>query len=283
MVESAAFPGGYYRNAFEAPHESQDSGSSAQIDTEVTASENSTTPARKRINLNPDDEDPYGVRRQAIPLYNMSQSESKDLIHRLKRELEQTKIVLKNAELLNVRSTSRGWNRNILETPAPSEKQYRAALLKNKFADIILKAREKTLPQNSNKGDPEKLRKEREELELQMQKERARLQAEAEAAEDARRQAEAEAAAEAAAESKHGANCGDQRERFLEDLEMLSSSAPEQLPSSVDETSPERGLDPLGSFNFRGINPLEQLGLYMKQDDDDEEGPEAPIARAGLV
>ncbi|KAH0856001.1 hypothetical protein HID58_084262 [Brassica napus] len=279
MVESAAFPGGYYRNAFEAPHESQDSGSSAQIDTEVTASENSTTPARKRINLNPDDEDPYGVRRQAIPLYNMSQSESKDLIHRLKRELEQTKIVLKNAELLNVRSTSR----NILETPAPSEKQYRAALLKNKFADIILKAREKTLPQNSNKGDPEKLRKEREELELQMQKERARLQAEAEAAEDARRQAEAEAAAEAAAESKHGANCGDQRERFLEDLEMLSSSAPEQLPSSVDETSPERGLDPLGSFNFRGINPLEQLGLYMKQDDDDEEGPEAPIARAGLV
>lgn len=87
--------------------------------------------------------------------------------------------------------------------------------------------------QNSNKGDPEKLRKEREELELKKKKgclyykvtwsllrvtsfyvllteknfyfvlaERARLQAEAEAAEDARRQAEAEAAAEAAAESK---------------------------------------------------------------------------------
>ncbi|XP_048595247.1 transcription factor GTE8-like isoform X2 [Brassica napus] len=627
MVESAAFPGGYYRNAFEAPDESsQGSGSSAQIDTEVTASQNSTTPARKRINLNPDDEDPYGVRRQVIPLYNMSQSERKELIHRLKEELEQTKIVLKNAELLNVRSiTSRGWNRgssgkfeslpdtalmkqcdtllkklwshphswvfqapvdvvklnlpdyltiikhpmdlgtvkknlasglyssphefaadvrltftnamtynppghdvhimadilsklfesrwkaiekklpavtlepseerrtaisvppskkrkmaspvretaeerhrlgrqleslleelpaqiidflkkhsssrgevaeedeieididvlgdevllalqklmdeyvkgkeakqsgvepldrpsnsslqrggsqilnemaveyvggneppisgtssessssedqsddakpmiqessskipetanaeaqrdederiddlleesagapeqqkpssdesdsqhdgNILETPAPSEKQYRAALLKNKFADIILKAREKTLPQNSNKGDPEKLRKEREELELQMKKERARLQAEAEAAEDARRQAEAEAAAEAAAESKRKRELEreaarqallkmeqtveiNENSRFLEDLEMLSSSAPEQLPSSVDETSPERGLDALGSFNFRGINPLEQLGLYMKQDDDEEE-PEAPRA-----
>ncbi|CAN6853469.1 unnamed protein product [Brassica oleracea] len=156
---------------------------------------------------------------------------------------------------------------NILETPAPSEKQYRAALLKNKFADIILKAREKTLPQlNSNKGDPEKLRKEREELELQMKKERARLQAEAEAAEDARRQTEAEAAAEAAAESKRKRELEreaarqallkmeqtveiNENSRFLEDLEMLSSSAPEQLPSSVDETSPERGLDPLGSFN----------------------------------
>ncbi|WZZ84515.1 hypothetical protein YC2023_113094 [Brassica napus] len=160
--------------------------------------------------------------------------------------------------------------RNVLETPAPSEKQYRAALLKNKFADIILKAREKTLPQ----------------------RERARLQAEAEAAEDARRQAEAEAAAEAAAESKRKRELEreaarqallkmeqtveiNENSRLLEDLEMLSSSAPEQLPSSVDETSPERGLDPLGSFNFRGINPLEQLGLYMKQDDD-EEVPEAP-------
>lgn len=63
--------------------------------------------------------------------------------------------------------------------------------------------------------------------------------------------------------------------RFLEDLEMLSSSAPEQLPSSAEETSPERPLDALGSFNLRGSNPLEQLGLYMKQDDDEEE-PEAP-------
>jgi len=181
---------------------------------------------------------------------------------------------------------------NMLETPAPSEKQYRAALLKNKFADIILKAREKTLPQNSNKGDPEKLRKEREELELKKKKERARLQAEAEAAENARRQAEAEAAAEAAAESKRQREVEreaarqallkmektveiNENSRFLEDLEMLRSSVPEQLLSSVDEISPERTLDALGSFNLGGMNPLEQLGLYMKQDDDEDE-PEAP-------
>uniref|UniRef100_A0A1J3J2W5 Transcription factor GTE8 n=1 Tax=Noccaea caerulescens TaxID=107243 RepID=A0A1J3J2W5_NOCCA len=181
---------------------------------------------------------------------------------------------------------------NILETPASSEKRYRAALLKNRFADIILKAREKTLPQNSIKGDPERLRKEREELELQKKKERARLQAEAEAAEDARRQAEAEAAAEAAAESKRKRELEreaarqallkmektveiNENSRFLEDLEMLSSSVPEQLPSSADEISPERPLDALGSFNLRGSNPLEQLGLYMKQDDDEEEA-EAP-------
>ncbi|XP_010425469.1 PREDICTED: transcription factor GTE8 [Camelina sativa] len=700
MVESAAFPGGYYRNTFEAPNESEGSGSSAQIDTEVTASENSTTPARKCIMLNPNDEDPYGVQRQVISLYNMTQSERRDLIYRLKMELEQTKIVLRNAELQRMNpvamsstsdrvgfssahklssrasntkkpsdfamgsgkkvrhqtGTSRGWNRgtsgkfesskepmtstpnitlmkqcdtllkklwshphswvfqapvdvvklnipdyltiiehpmdlgtvkknlasglyssphefaadvrltftnamtynppghdvhimgdilsklfearwktiekklpacsmqtlpaislelndegkaaisvpptkkrkmaspirecvpepvkplmsaeerhklgrqleslldelpahiidflkkhssnggeiaedeieididvlsdevlvtlqnlldeyiqnkeakqanvepceielingsgpstssvqrgneladeyvggneppisrsssdsesgssedlsddakpmvqddsakmpetanseaqrdentriefegsqstgaleqmdicsqqkpgtdesdgqhegNMLETPASSEKRYRAALLKNRFADIILKAREKPLPQNGIKGDPERLRKEREELELQKKKEKARLQAEAKAAEDARRQAEAEAAAEAAAEAKRKREVEreaarqallkmektveiNENSRFLEDLEMLSSSAPEQLPSSADETSPERPLDALGSFNLRGSNPLEQLGLYMKQDDDEEE-PEA--------
>ena len=60
--------------------------------------------------------------------------------------------------------------------------------------------------------------------------------------------------------------------RFLKDLEMLRTAPPEQLPSSVDETSPERSEDGLGSFKFVGTNPLEQLGLYMKVDEDEEEG-----------
>ncbi|CAN6464198.1 unnamed protein product [Victoria cruziana] len=76
------------------------------------------------------------------------------------------------------------------------DKLYRAALLRSRFADTILKAREKTLDQG-DKGDPEKLRREREELERKKREEKARLQAEAKAAEDARRQAEAAAAAEA--------------------------------------------------------------------------------------
>ena len=58
---------------------------------------------------------------------------------------------------------------------------------------------------------------------------------------------------------------------FFEDLEMLRCAPAEQLPSSVDETSPDHLQDGLGSFNFRGINPLEQLGLYMKEDDEEEE------------
>lgn len=65
--------------------------------------------------------------------------------------------------------------------------------------------------------------------------------------------------------------------RLLEDLEMLRTAPVEHLPSSVDETSPDHSQDGLGSFKFGGSNPLEQLGLYMKEDDE-EEDPEPPSA-----
>lgn len=69
----------------------------------------------------------------------------------------------------------------------------------------------------------------------------------------------------------------DETSRFLEDLEMLRTVAPEQLLSSVDEISPEhQSQDGLGSFNFGGTNPLEQLGLYMKVDEVEEEEDEPP-------
>lgn len=60
--------------------------------------------------------------------------------------------------------------------------------------------------------------------------------------------------------------------RFLKDLEMLRTAPAEQLPSFVDETSPDHSQDGLGGFKFGGSNPLEQLGLYMKVDEEEEEG-----------
>ncbi|XP_052189164.1 transcription factor GTE8 isoform X1 [Diospyros lotus] len=176
------------------------------------------------------------------------------------------------------------------ERQVSPERLYRAAVLKNRFADTILKAREKTLGQRE-KGDPEKQCREREELEMQKRKEKARLQAEAKAAEDARRQAEAKAAAEAKRKRELEREAARQallkmektveineNSRFLEDLEMLSAAPAEQLPSSVDETSPDHSVDGLGSFKFRCSNPLEQLGLFMKLDEEEEEvdPPNAP-------
>ncbi|MCL7023218.1 hypothetical protein MKW94_006149 [Papaver nudicaule] len=193
----------------------------------------------------------------------------------------------RNPALVEANSSQDGESA-LSERQVSPDKLYRAALLRSRFADTILKAREKTLGQGE-KIDPEKFRRE-EELERLKKEEKARLLAEAKAAEDARRQAEMQAAAEAAAEAKRkrelereaarqalqkmektveiNENC-----RFLEDLEMLRSGpSAELLPSSVDETSPDHSEDIMGSFNFQGMtNPLERLGLYMKMDDDEEE------------
>ncbi|KAJ8467417.1 hypothetical protein OPV22_029969 [Ensete ventricosum] len=177
---------------------------------------------------------------------------------------------------------------------APSERQlspeklYRAALLRSRFADTILKAREKTLDQR----DPEKLRREREALERRKREEKARLQAEAKAAEEAQRLAEAEAAAQAAAEAKRRREFEREAARqallqmektveinesslFLKDLDMLRTVTGEHLPNSVGETSPDHSPEGISGFKLGGSNPLEQLGLYMKVDDDDDEDEDA--------
>ncbi|KAL9691780.1 hypothetical protein QQ045_012206 [Rhodiola kirilowii] len=166
------------------------------------------------------------------------------------------------------------------------DKLYRAALLKNRFADTILKAREKTLKEGE-KIDPEQLRREKEELELLQKKEKERLQAEAKAADDAKKRAEEEAAAEAKRKRDLEREAARQallemektveineNARILHDLEMLRVVPIEQLLNSDVKTSPEHADGGLGGFNFGGNNPLEQLGLYMKQEDDDEEPAE---------
>ncbi|KAF5183370.1 Transcription factor gte8-like protein [Thalictrum thalictroides] len=199
-----------------------------------------------------------------------------------------------NAKLISFEADSREDEGNTLpERKVSPEKSYRVALLINRFADTIFKAREKTLNQGE-KGDPEKLRREREELERQQREEKARLQAEAKAAEDARRQVEAKAAAEAAAEAKRKRELDREAARqaliqmektveinvncqFLEDLEMLRSVPAPHLPLA-EVTSPDHFSDGMGGFKLQGSNPLEQLGLYMKMDDEEEEEAEPVCA-----
>ncbi|KAL1203982.1 Transcription factor GTE10 [Cardamine amara subsp. amara] len=191
------------------------------------------------------------------------------------------------------------------EETAPSERQispekrYRAALLKNRFADTIMKAREKALTKGE-KGDPEKLRREREEFEKRLREEKVRLEAEAKAAEEDRRKAKAEAAEKLRREREQEREAARQAlqkmektveinegRRFMEDLEMLRATGAEgdQLPTLMDEMSPKLSQDMLGSFKMEGNNnPLEQLGLYMKMDDDEgEEEDDQPQFSQGEV
>ncbi|XP_020111446.1 transcription factor GTE9-like isoform X2 [Ananas comosus] len=176
------------------------------------------------------------------------------------------------------------------ERQVSPDKLYRAALLRSRFADTIIRAREKTLNQ-SEKGDPEKLQREREELERQKREEKARLLAEAKAAEDARRQAEAQAAAEAKRQRELEREAARQAllkmeksveiddSHILKDLEMLSTAPADHMLSSADETSPDHSPDGMGGLKLGGSNPLEQLGLYMKVDEEEEEEEEGEPRR----
>ncbi|KAK8914068.1 Transcription factor GTE9 [Platanthera zijinensis] len=172
---------------------------------------------------------------------------------------------------------------------APSERQvspdklYRAALLRSRFADTILKAREKTLDQDERR-DPERLRQEREALERQQREERARLQAEAKAAEDARLKAEAEAAAEAKRRREQEREASrlallqmektveiNENSLFLKDLEMLRTApADHNIPGSTVDANLDCSNQAIDCFRLDGCNPLEQLGLFIKADDDEE-------------
>ena len=60
--------------------------------------------------------------------------------------------------------------------------------------------------------------------------------------------------------------------QFLEDLEMLRVVPAEHVPISVDERSPDPSQDGMGGFKFGACNPLEQFGLFMKDDEEEEEG-----------
>lgn len=58
---------------------------------------------------------------------------------------------------------------------------------------------------------------------------------------------------------------------FLKDLDMLRTVPGEHLPNSIGETSPDHSPEGISGFELGGSNPLEQLGLYMKVEVDDDE------------
>ncbi|KAJ6760872.1 TRANSCRIPTION FACTOR GTE10 [Salix purpurea] len=122
-------------------------------------------------------------------------------------------------------------------------------------------------PSCGEKCDPEKLQKEKEEFERRQQEGKLHqcMQSQPQLLENRTKQFSCSLQMEKTVDINENS-------QFMEDLEMLRAAQDEQLPSFVEETSPDLSLNRLGSFKLQGSNnPLEQLGLYMKEDDDDEE------------
>ncbi|KAG5534756.1 hypothetical protein RHGRI_022763 [Rhododendron griersonianum] len=78
---------------------SEGSGSSGQVDAEIFVSEGSSAPMRKCISLNYPMHDGFAVPIQALPLSKMSSSQRKDLVLRLRDELERIRSLQKRVEM----------------------------------------------------------------------------------------------------------------------------------------------------------------------------------------
>lgn len=176
----------------------------------------------------------------------------------------------------------------------------RAAMLKSRFADTIWKAQQKTLLNHGDKGDPARMQHEREKLEKQQQEEKARIESQVKAAEAAVRmkaeaelrmqQARAEAdvkiqreraeaelkvrrerereAARLALQKMEKTVDIDENSRFFKDLENLGYSQPVYL--DMPDEIVANFMDAVEQQCVLG-NPLAKLGLFMKEDDLDED------------
>ncbi|KAI3454990.1 hypothetical protein Pfo_011653 [Paulownia fortunei] len=233
------------------------------------------------------------VAKNSVPANTVNESEGPRVAHKesdggdpnsgdsLNRHAEQN--ALSNSSTIEPNCRQEGES-GLPDRQVSPEKLYRAALLRSRFADIIIKAQENTV-EKGERPDPEKLKFETEELERRRREEKARLKAEAKAAEEARRKAEEEAAAEAKRKRELEREAARQalqkmektvdineNSKFMEDLEMFRAAPDEQLESFIEKGSPENSQNGLGSFKFpASSNPLEQLGLYMKNEEEDEE------------
>ncbi|XP_007025229.2 PREDICTED: transcription factor GTE12 [Theobroma cacao] len=137
------------------------------------------------------------------------------------------------------------------------KKALRAAMLRSRFADTILKAKQKRLLDHGDKVDPVKMQQQKEKLERRQREEKAKIEAQIRAA-------------EAAAKMKAEVELKKQREREREAarnaLQQMEKTAEiEQNVEILKELEMLIGFSLSNNWHGRK-NPLHQLGLFMKDE-----------------
>ncbi|XP_074330712.1 transcription factor GTE12-like isoform X1 [Apium graveolens] len=188
--------------------------------------------------------------------------------------------------------TAEGWM-TASDLQLSPKKALRAAMLKSRFADTILKAKQKTLLDHVEKVDPKELRQQKEKLERQQQEEKARIEAQIKAAEVAFslraqeelkiRERERDAARIALQKMEKTVEIGDDP-NILKEFNMFSQSMPSnQLVNGSDKSLVLLEASQGGQLG----NILEQLGLFMKDDhidyEDEEDGLFLHDRKEGLM
>ncbi|KAF8411105.1 hypothetical protein HHK36_003644 [Tetracentron sinense] len=185
--------------------------------------------------------------------------------------------VCHSSQFVTLATAAEEWTNPLYDDQLSPSKALRAAMLKNRFADTILKAQQKTLLDHGKKGDLVKLQQERERLERKQREEKARIEAQIRAAEAAsrmraeaklkmQREREREAARIALQKMEKTVEI-DENQAILKDLEMLDGC----LVSDHVLNSEEFG-NILGALDGGHLGkPLERLGLFMKDDNMEED------------
>ncbi|KAJ9153239.1 hypothetical protein P3X46_026703 [Hevea brasiliensis] len=218
-----------------------------------------------------------GIKRESMSTSQMSKSDpdSDGAVSALDDE---------NACLSSQRMTSatdvtsgEGLGPPIYDVQLSPTKALRAAIVRHRFAETILKAQHKTLLDHGDKGDPVKMQQEKERLERRQREEKAWIEAQIRAAEAAsrmreeielkkQREKEREAARIALQKMEKTADI-EQNLEILKELEKLSGGSLSYhfRIGSKRVTNGEMEAAYTGS-------PLERLGLFIKDDiwDEDE-------------
>ncbi|MFQ6669320.1 hypothetical protein Gotur_034625 [Gossypium turneri] len=179
-----------------------------------------------------------------------------------------------------------GFSTPIFDAQMSPKKALRAAMLKSRFAETILKAQKKTLLDHGDKADPVKLQQERERLEQRQREEKAKIEAQIRAAEYAakmkaeselkkQREREREAARLAMQKMEKTAEI-EQNLEILKELETLLGCC---LYSNQfygrKSGACERVIEGGAYGMIKGENPLHKLGLFFKdeyfEDEEDED------------
>ncbi|CAI0452044.1 unnamed protein product [Linum tenue] len=171
------------------------------------------------------------------------------------------------------------WRSDVVEAHQMSPKRaLRAAIIKERFAYTILKAKHKTLLDHGDKAESIKMKREKERLERMHHEEKARIEAQIKEAEAAsqrqqemelkeQRQREREAARVAVLKVERSVEIEASQE-VLKELEDLSGCRL-LLVSPRGCEKAFRGREGGGSAFGSPLSPLERLGLFFKDDETD--------------
>ncbi|KAJ6333309.1 hypothetical protein OIU77_009219 [Salix suchowensis] len=168
---------------------------------------------------------------------------------------------------------------SLFDVPLSPTKALRYATIKRRFADTILKAQNKAPLRDGDKADPMKMRQEKERLERRQREEKSLIEAQIRAAEAASRRRE-----------EMDLKRQREREREAARIALQKMERTVEIEQNLDILKElERLCGCSTSFNFRfgrvkmevvkkgesGAcigSPLERLGLFMKDDIEDEDG-----------